>query len=411
MTTNSYFHGAFSHIPPTTTTNNSSGSGSNMNNSVENDTTECWFTRQLQQPKRKTYDDRFSGEEYQPSKYARMLDDDEDHLVHWNDFLNDPFMTEEVISFEGPAGILTSSIFDTPPATPSTPIDVNSSIFEEASSSEDEHVLQHTTAPSQEEEANVQEPTAEFNMENEPSNSVDIVQNDESFEEEHETPIQPTPTTTTTSSSSSNLGLGPLLPADSIPSPVRRELTPSERNNIITNELMEHINSLVSGQTLMILSPERNRHKSYDIPRKDITASDQQKVQSKKKKSQDLKIGSGSEKKFKYFLHILFQEPQSKVPALDLTKYGSSTTVNGGLKIHHSWLLEGGLVARYSMSFQVNSFEHDRASFCITATTSSNTLARSVPFMLVARKTNDCLFHNKTTKSSEGKKKQKRNSK
>lgn len=371
MTTNSYFHGAFSHIPPTTSTN------------TDDDRTECLFSRSSSTTKRKTYDDRMDGSDEQPEKYPRLLDDD---LVNWtfhsdND-VEDPFVTEEVISLGEQDGLIMSSIFDTPPATPTTPTALPNSLFDcslARNEAEQEFLsVEHVAEQHQQEQHHQQEPQQQQQRQ----------QRQQQVEEDFSvlSAVEEEPASTS----------GPLLTSDSIPSPVKRELTPSERNNIITSEMIKMVKNLSRGQSIMILSPERNRHKSYDIPRKDITALASEVTHSDKKGSQELKIGSGSEKKFKYFLHILFKEKQSRVPNLELTKGG--TPVEGGLKIHHSWLLEGGLIVRYSMSFQVNSFEHDRSAFCICAKDSDdNTLSNSVPFVLVARKTNDCLFHMKVT--------------
>lgn len=195
-----------------------------------------------------------------------------------------------------------------------------------------------------------------------------------------------------------------LMTSDSLHSPYQKELTPSERNDLITNEMNQFSSSAVhTGHdtiAMMILSPERNRHNTFDIPRKNIASMGNDNT---------LKIGSGSEKKFKYFLHVMFKTKQTSLPKLELVKEDDMEPITNALRVHQSQLLANGMIARYSMSFLVNSFEHERKSFhlLVKEPETDKVLVKSVPFKLNARKTNDCLFHMRTQTATPSKKKKK----
>lgn len=198
--------------------------------------------------------------------------------------------------------------------------------------------------------------------------------------------------------------LNSLMTSDSLQSPYQKELTPSERNELITSEMNQFSNSaLHAGHdtiAMMILSPERNRHNTFDIPRKNITSMGNDNT---------LKIGSGSEKKFKYFLHVMFKTKQTSLLKLELVKEDDMEPILNALRVHQSQLLADGMIARYNMSFLINSFEHERKSFhlLVKEPETDKVLVKSVPFKLNARKTNDCLFHMRTQAFTSSKKKKK----
>lgn len=243
----------------------------------------------------------------------------------------------------------------------------------------------------------ISEPSHRYQVKNEPADDSDYeAVNDDDEEEEEENVYTFTPSQSSQNRDIEQIKLS-FMSTESMPAPVKKELTPSERNVIITDEL-----SLLVGTkhhiSFMILSPERNRHRTYDIPRKDI-------MSRKGDKDTTLKIGSGSEKKFKYFLHVLFKTKQTRVPKLELVKEDEDVGINKSLKIHQSQLVGNGMIARYSLSFLVNSFEHERKSFHLVCRDQNGTaLTRSVPFKLNARKTSDCLFHLKSSTPSKKKK-------